>query len=327
MLRIGSTAVRVFLGIAAALGMATGVIAAHSPADTQSGAQSAWRNSIVHLPVPHQGCFTAAYPANIWSEVACVAAPDAPYIPGHNLRGWFAGVGAGAGIDYTAVSAGLTSAAVGSFPTVTGVTTETGAHKKLNSYSIQLNSQYFASPTCSGAAIPAKCQGWEQFIYSNTGKAFLEYWLINYSAICPVGWKPLGPDCYRTGAAVQVPPQAIAQLAFLGLSGQAVAGGIDTLTFTTATNAYSTTGQDSVVGLAGFWKGTEYNIVGDGSGANAVFNTGSNVTVKIALTDGSTVAPVCAGDTGSTSETNNLKVGACKATSGTPPSVSFTESR
>ena len=110
MLRIGSTAVRVFLGIAAALGMATGVIAAHSPADTQSGAQSAWRNSIVHLPVPHQGCFTAAYPANIWSEVACVAAPDAPYIPGHNLRGWFAGVGAGAGIDYTAVSAGLTSA-------------------------------------------------------------------------------------------------------------------------------------------------------------------------------------------------------------------------
>ena len=323
---IGSTAARALIGAAAALGLATSVIAAQSPADAQSRAQFAWRTRIAHLPVPHGGCFTAAYPSETWSEVACVAAPDTPYMHGHSLRGWYAGVGAGAGIDYTAVSAGLTSAAVGSFPTVTGVTTETGAHKKPNSYSIQLNSQYFASPACSGAAIPAKCQGWEQFIYSNTGKAFLEYWLINYSATCPVGWKPLGPDCYLNGAAVQVPTQVISQLALLGLSGQAVAGGIDTLTFTTATNAYSTTGQDSVLGLAGFWKGTEYNIVGDGNGANAAFNIGSNVTVKIALTDGSTAAPMCTGDTGTTSETNNLKVGACKAASGTPPSVSFTES-
>ncbi len=326
MLMFGSTAVRALVGIAAALGLATSVVAAQSPADAQSRAQFAWRTGIAHLPVPHEGCFTAAYPAESWSDVACVAAPDIPYIPGQNRRGWFAGVGAGAGIDYTAVSAGLTSAAVGSFPTVTGVTTEIGKRKKPNVYSIQLNSQYFASPTCSGAAIPAKCQGWEQFIYSNTGKAFLEYWLINYLAICPVGWKPLGPDCYLSGAAVQVPTQVIAQLAFLGLSAQAVAGGIDTLTFTTATNAYSTTGQDSVVGLAGFWKGTEYNIVGDGSGANASFNIGSTVTVKIALTDGSTAAPVCSGDTGTTSETNNLKVGACKTASGTPPSVTFTES-
>ena len=74
------------------------------------------------------------------------------------------------------------------------------------------------------------------------------------------------------------------------------------------------------------FQGSRRHPVGDGSGANAVFNTGSSVTVKIALTDGSTAAPVCSGDTGTTTETNNLKVGACTAASGTPPSVSFTES-
>jgi hypothetical protein len=305
--------------------MACGVgIAQAAPTDPEVQAQLAWRSTISHTPTPHEGCFTATYPSTTWSTTACTTAPNVPYVPRHGMRGWVAGIGAGNGNDYTAVSAGLTSAAEGTFPTVTGVTKETDG--KANVYSIQLNSQFFASPTCSGAANPASCLGWEQFVYSSSSQAaFMQYWLITYGNTCPTGWNSYSGDCYRNSAAVSAPKQVIAQLANLRLTGQAVAGGIDTLTFTTATNAYSTTGKDSVVGLAGYWNGSEFNIIGDGGGSEAVFNKGSKVTVNIALTDGSTAAPTCPGNSGTTGETNNLTLGACTVSGGATPSVTFTE--
>jgi len=50
------------------------------------------------------------------------------------------------------------------------------------------------------------------------------------------------------------------------------------------------------------------------------------VTVKIALTDGSTAAPTCVAGAGSTGETNNLNLGPCTTAAGSTPSVQFTES-
>jgi hypothetical protein len=106
------------------------------------------------------------------------------------------------------------------------------------------------------------------------------------------------PDCYKNSAAVSVPLQAISQLANLKLSGMAVASGTDTLVFTTETEAYSTTGKDSVVDLLTDWKESEFNVIGDGGGSEAVFNKGASITVKIAVTDGSTAAPACAANAG-----------------------------
>jgi hypothetical protein len=90
-----------------------------------------------------------------------------------------------------------------------------------------------------------------------------------------------------------------------------VAGGTDTLIFSTETEAYSTTGKDSVVDLATDWKESEFNIIGDGGGSEAVFNKGASTTVKIAVTHGSSAAPACPANAGTTGETNNLTLKSC----------------
>jgi hypothetical protein len=66
-----------------------------------------------------------------------------------------------------------------------------------NAFSLQLNSSFFTSTTaCSGAAYPATCKGWEQFVHSNLAAqcAFIQYWLIAYNAPCPIGWLTSGPQ-------------------------------------------------------------------------------------------------------------------------------------
>ena len=62
-----------------------------------------------------------------------------------------------------------------------------------NTFSLQLNTNFFSnSPTCNGAANPSTCQAWEQFVYSNAGSAFIQYWLIGYNAACLAGWNTYG---------------------------------------------------------------------------------------------------------------------------------------
>ena len=90
--------------------------------------------------------------------------------------------------------------------------------------------------------------------------------------------------------------------------------------------AYSTTGSDSVVDLATAWTESEFNIIGDGDGSEADFNAGSSITVKVAVTNGTKNAPICAADSGTTGETNNLNLGACTSTGGASPYIEFTES-
>ena len=117
----------------------------------------------------------------------------------------------------------------------------------------------------------------------------------------------------------------ITQLGNLRLTGSAVRGGTDTFVFTTASEAYSTSGNDSVVDLASAWNAIEFNVVGDGGGSSAKFNKGSSITVQIALKDGSTAAPACKADDGTTGETNNLTLGTCSTAGGSSPSVTFKE--
>jgi hypothetical protein len=46
----------------------------------------------------------------------------------------------------------------------------------------------------------------------------------------------------------------------------------------------------------------------------------------VQVNDGSTNAPTCLANAGTTGETNNLNLGPCTATGGTAPYIQFTES-
>ena len=325
--------VRAF-GLSGALCLCAGVAAAApqttqpqgaapvSPAEAQQ--QQAWREAIARNPAPAEGCFKATYPKADWVAVQCGKAPNRPYMPRHGQRGFTVGNGN----DYAAVTSTLTSAAVGSFPTVTGVKRETGYGGAANTYSLQLNSDFMTTAGCNGSSNPSSCLTWQQFVYSSSETAaFIQYWLINYGSTCPSGgWMQYEGSCYKNSAAVTVPTIPVTQFAALKLSGKAVSGGNDSMVLTTATQAYSVTGKDSVVYLATAWKGSEFNVVGDGGGSAAKFNTGSSITVEIALTDGSTAAPTCKSDDGTTGETNNLKLGSCSVVGGSSPAVKFVES-
>ncbi|MFL6697586.1 MAG: hypothetical protein ACJ8GJ_10500 [Vitreoscilla sp.] len=280
--------------------------------------QENWRETIAHTDVPHEGCFQAEFPNAVWVEAKCTVAPDKVYLP----RGRGGPQTVGNGVDYAASVSNLMSAAVGSFPTVTGVTSERDGGS--NVYSIQLNSNFMSTAACNGHS---GCLAWEQFVYSSSETAaFMQYWLIDYGNTCPSGWNAYSGSCYKNSAAVTVPKEPITSLASLKLSGTAVNGGNDTLVFTAGTKAYSTTGRDSVTYLATAWKQAEFNIIGDGGGSKATFNSGSSITVKVAVTHGSTAAPSCVSNAGTTGETNNLTLGSCSGVSGSTPYIQFKES-
>jgi hypothetical protein len=251
------------------------------------------------------------------------------------------GMVAGNGDDYVAQSSGLTSAALGSFPTVTGVKSEKsvgvaeygdGGILGANEYSLQLNTNFTGTTAaCDGHS---GCVVWQQFIYATDyvteGKAavFMQYWLIDWgSSGCPSGFGSDGEgDCYGNSSYISAPDVNPTSLASLSLSGASASGGNDTVKFTDGGTAYSVSGKDSVLDISKVWKQSEFNVVGDAGGSRADFNEPVSITVKVALTDGSTSAPTCVADAGTTGESNNLDLGNCSTTSGSSPYIEFSES-
>jgi hypothetical protein len=328
--RVG-TAIAACLPVALLVYNATMARAAGPSHDADAQARASWSAAMAEKPAPSKGCFTASYPSRIWRQVACTAAPARRFLP----RSGLAGLTVGDGNDYAAAAVdGLLSETIGAFPTVKGVKSETGM-AGANDYSLQLNSQFYTTKACDHASDPSQCLGWQQFVYSSnpnsdgTGYGFMQYWLINYGSNCPttgsVTWMSYREDCYANSNAVLVPLQDITKLKYLKVTGKAVSKGVDTFTLTTESDAYSVTGDDSVVYLAKSWNASEFNVIGDGDGSEADFNNGASVTVKISLKDGLKTAPDCESGAGTTAETNNLELGSCKA-SASSNSVEFTES-
>ena len=310
--------------------------------DAEAAAKTSWREFMARNPASEPGCFQAAYPNYLWEKAQCHAISQTHT---HPIRRQSTARPAeeitGNGNDYVAQAAGLISKTLGTFPSVTGVTSERsvgvaafggGGILGPNEYTLQINTNFTGTTsTCAGHS---GCTVWQQFIYSPdynvNGQAavFMQYWLIGWgSARCPSGWMSAGGgDCFRNSNFVAAPDLPITSLGNETLSGSATAGGNDTVVFTNGSTAYSVSGADSVVNIASVWRESEFNVVGNAGGSRANFNRGSHVTVKIALTDGSTAAPSCVAGAGSTGETNNLNLGACTTASGTTPSVQFTES-
>lgn len=306
----------------------------------EAQARESWRQDIAQVATPAEGCFQATYPSVIWHQVACreITAHAHP-VPHFHLPG--AAQTAGNGNDYTLQTSSLITQTVGTFPSVTGVTSEKGVGVAAyggggilgtNEYSLQINSSF--SSTTSACKGHSGCTVWQQFVYApdyevqGSAAVFMQYWLIGYGGTrCPSGWGSDGAgDCYKNSAAATAPDVPATQLANVKLTGTVTAGGKDTVVFTNGTTAYSSSGNDSVLYLATVWKESEFNVVGNAGGSEAQFNSGSSITVKVAVTDGSTSAPSCVADSGTTGESNNLNLGSCTASSGSTPSIQFTES-
>ncbi len=251
----------------------------------------------------------------------------------------------GNGNDYALVAPGanLITQTVGSFPSVIGVTSESSAGVAAfggggtlgpNEYTLQINTNSNSTTSaCSGGA--PGCTVWEQFLYapdqltSGSGGVFIQYWLLGYGASgasCPSGYMTSKSSCFKNSSSVEAPDVPITGLANLTLTGTAASGGNDTVVFTNGASAFSVTASDSVLKIATVWNQSEFNIVGDGGGSVANFNTGSVIKVNVAAQYGSATAPTCASNAGTTGETNNLNLLPCSAAGGATPNIQFIES-
>lgn len=307
----------------------------------EAQARASWRADIAGIEVPPDGCFHAAYPNLFWERVACgVGQPRVHTLPRTVREGGSDVVGNGH--DYAAGVTGLISKAYGTFPSVTGVKKEKsvgvpafgdGGILGPNEYTLQLNTNFLGTTTaaCDGHS---GCLVWQQFIYSTdylengAADVFMQYWLIGWGgSACPAGFGSDGAgDCYGNSNYVTVPDLVITDLAGETLTASAVSGGNDTVTFTEGGNSYAVSGKDSMLDIATVWNEAEFNVVGDAGGSRANFNTGSSVTVNLAVSSGTTAKPTCLKNAGTTGETNNLKLGACTRSGGATPAIEFTES-
>ena len=279
-----------------------------------------WQRSMARLSPPARGCYTSTFPQIAWRKVTCVAPPNRPYPPHRGPRAFVVGNGT----DFAAEVTGNMIGATGSFDSVSGVTSETGVvggtgGQVANTYSLQLNTRPFTTTRCSSGGNPVGCRGWQQFIYSNAGFAFIQYWLLQYNATCPSGWNTFtfsgSTDiyCWRNGAnSVSVPTQPIANLSALSLSGNAVNGGNDSVVMTTSGGSFTAANADNILNLASGWQAAEFVLVGDCCGSQANFNSGVTLAVRTVAHNNTTNAPTCRLE-GYTGETNNLTL------SGTPP--------
>jgi hypothetical protein len=314
---------------------------------------SSWRKAIVKLPVPQKGCYQATYPAAEWTPVPCRSGPakNLP-VPGTKLGPTtpaplnITNKKVGNGVDdfaaeVPASNTGTIVWAQGSFDKVT-TTGETnvslnGIATRRSEYSLQLNTNTFpAAPLCSNAPNKA-CAGWQQLIFANDpgsppSYTQSQYFLLNYNVVsgasCPPGgWTPSGLDCYIYSPESDVPTEDIASLSNIVLTLQANENGTDTMTFTSPAGSVFASNQDSVLSLAANWKDAEFNVFGDLSQHQALFDPGSSLVVRTQakLKDGTTT-PV-PGLVNLTGETNSLTLVKPACTIGSPFfAITFMES-
>jgi hypothetical protein len=307
--------------------------------DPESEAHAKWRALLAQNSTSAEGCFHASYPNTVWETVDCKIGE--PRVRPVHAEPTGAGLEVtGSGNDYVAKAKGLITLASGGF-TIKGVKSETGVgvagygyHGTLgpNEYTVQLNTN--DKQTTSKCAGHSGCTVWQQFVYApdyivkGNAEVFMQYWLLGWgSSACPSGWTKPGKssNCVKNSAYVEAPDLPITDLGKVALEGTATAGGKDSVTFTYGSDSYSITGKDSVLDISSVWNNAEFNVLGNAGGSRADFNSGSSVTVTLLLFDGSTSAPTCVADDGTTGESNNLNLGACTAYGGIP-NISFTES-
>jgi hypothetical protein len=241
----------------------------------------------------------------------------------------------GNGHDDVAKSPGtIIGNSTGSFPSITGLVSETDSVFGANEFGLQVNSQFFPGVSTPYTGDKSGYTGsWEQFVFINDPsriygtQIFIQYWLLGYGSTyggCPSkppsignGWYQYGSDCFANSGSTLVPTQTATNLANLILTGYANIGSSDENLFCIAgEGCYTVALTDQVVDLYQYWLQSEFNVFGLGDGSQANFNAGTSITVANALKNqsGNVIVPSCV-KTGYTGETNNLKLGSCSSES------------
>jgi hypothetical protein len=241
----------------------------------------------------------------------------------------------GNGNDEVALSPGaLIGSSTGSFPSITGLVTETDSVFGANEFGLQVNSQFFPGVSTPYTGHKSGYENsWEQFVFANDPSGiygtqiFIQYWLIGYRSTygsCPAtpppggdGWYTYSGDCYANSPSTSAPTQTASNLANLILTGHANLGSNDENMFCiSGGSCYTVTITDQVVDLYQYWLQSEFNVFGLGDASQAKFNAGTSITVANALKDqgGNAIVPSCL-QAGYTGETNNLNLGSCSSES------------
>jgi hypothetical protein len=290
--------------------------------------ETMWAAALPMLPMSGR-CYKSDFPDTVWQAAPCSVAPLHPQVPIHGNNG--SGVGSaptGSGYAHDLVAAapsGLISSAIGTL-SVAGALTETGpidndgnTISTENAYSLQMNTNFFGSPTCSNLPTPANCK-WQQFVFENTpppnygsgvptfamnhptgARIYIQYWRIKAATspnaatplspdpgLCPAGWHQFrfayetAVYCYMNSPAITLPGlQPIQNLGNLSLKG-AVSATRNNLKFSTGSSMYAVSG-DNAVGAAAGWNAVEFNVFGDGGnengGGRAYFNSSGFGTI------------------------------------------------
>ena len=305
-----------------------------------------WQVEMTEKGPGQKGCFQARYPAREWTKVACVPGPDYPMPPHSKSRP--RPLNAGGGDDRAAQAPGGAHiiSTIGSFDAANNVTSESGTVGNAgpavaNAYTLQINTDFFSGTAgCTTANVPADCSAWEQFVYENRdtfGRAFIQYWLIEYNKPCPPGqgWTFTtvagfpGSSCWKNNSAgtVAVPAQSVTNLANMSLTGAVSATG-DRVSLFDGSMLYFKDGDNAVDAATG-WTIAEFNIVGDGgnsAGASqANFNSGAELVTRTRINYGGRSPPDCI-VRGFTAETSNLGFSATAPVASQPgPAVIFRE--
>lgn len=317
-----------------ALAAAANAPAANEPAapqvqgPTTEQAMPQWQHSIRVLPLPSGGCFNASYPEVQWHKVACTTAPNYPQLP---AQGSF-DQEVGNDNDYSAEVSGKITSAIGSFPSVSSGASETGVNPntntaEANTFTLQLNSNFFSSPACKGHGKPSKCKGWEQFIYADSAQenlVYMQYWLLKYNKTCPSGWQNGEPrateiSCFMNSKATTLSGGRLTAAGLMGTTfeGSADVNGNDAVVLTTESGNATATDAGNVLSLGKGWKAAEFAVVGDCCRTTAAFSANTTLTVQTVVKSKSNSAPKCISE-GFTGETNNLNLEGTPALSPQP---------
>jgi hypothetical protein len=329
-----------------AVGSASSSARAPKAADPEAMAREIWRSSVVKNPAPGKGCFHLSYPNYLWEQTECDQTPT-----GFQPRAGAPAATEGARGDYAANSTGLiyfvrgvfVTSGVESVASVGGMANEGGVPiLGPNEYSLQINTN--SQDSTAACDKQTSCTVWQQFMYATDyygpGKAglIIQYWLQHWTGTCPTqdGWRTqrtpndtgTETSCYRNSNPKFLPDIPIAELGNVTMNAYATPGGSDSLMLTYSTDdhieAWQVSDEDSDplgVDIASVWRTAEFNVFGDMEFAEAVFNTGSSITLQLNLDDGT---PICSPPgSGTTGETNNLNLGPCQTGASY---IEFTES-
>jgi hypothetical protein len=311
-------------------------------------AREEWRRQMSKTPPPKEGCFEAAHPSMEWVEVPCATGRHSlPPSATMTMRAGLSGdvtedVSSSSGASGGArrpnpfasakVPSGTMLSAEGSFPSASGLTGE-NVGGTANSFSLQLNTQSNLTSSaitalCNATATPASCKGWEQFVYWE-GAAEIWFFLLGAGGKCPSSaWSNSGSFCSMEAPnSAAVPAQAITNLVNMTLTGSA-GSTMDTVTLTTGPGQLYVAANKSVLGLSTSWTSADFNVLGDSTGAKALFNSGTTLAVQLLTDAGNTSPPTCNPTGSSTAESNNLSVvsGSCCTFGGSSPGIRWTES-